>query len=178
MPLDKEFFDTVHIDLVKKKYYNANKVNALLEEIRAQALEMNDENARMRAQLDLLLSQKDEIGEAVISAQQIYRDIIGKARARASEIIGEAEHERDEIIAEGARRQDRAVQRVESCFSAIREQHLAAIDAINAEWQDFLCGLYEDETEDGDTESTQAEDSLPDDIDEKLVALSQSMSDI
>ena len=29
MALDKEFFDSVNIDVVKKKYYNANKVNAL-----------------------------------------------------------------------------------------------------------------------------------------------------
>ena len=29
MALDKEYFDAINIDIVKKKYYNANKVNAL-----------------------------------------------------------------------------------------------------------------------------------------------------
>ena len=37
MALDKEFFDSVNIDVVKKKYYNANKVNALLGNIQQQA---------------------------------------------------------------------------------------------------------------------------------------------
>ena len=37
MALDKEFFDSVNIDVVKKKYYNANKVNALLSNIQQQA---------------------------------------------------------------------------------------------------------------------------------------------
>ena len=29
MALDQEYFDSIQIDVVKKKYYNANKVNAL-----------------------------------------------------------------------------------------------------------------------------------------------------
>ena len=43
MALDKEYFDAISIDLVKKKYYNANKVNAVLDDIRAQALAMTEE---------------------------------------------------------------------------------------------------------------------------------------
>lgn len=178
MPLDKKFFDAVNIDLVKKKYYNANKVNALLADIESQALEMNDENARLRAQLDLLLSQKDEIGEAVISAQQVYREIVERARAQAADIVAEAEKERDEILKESARRQDYAVQRVEACFSAMREQHLSAIEEINEEWQDFLCGLYTDDSGGLCEKEAGAEERLPDDIDEKLVAIAQGMSEI
>ena len=37
MALDKEFFESVNIDVVKKKYYNANKVNTLLGSIQEQA---------------------------------------------------------------------------------------------------------------------------------------------
>ena len=36
MALDKEYFDGIQIDLVKKKYYNANKVNAVFADIQAQ----------------------------------------------------------------------------------------------------------------------------------------------
>ena len=32
MALDQAYFDAINIDLVKKKYYNANKVEAVLEE--------------------------------------------------------------------------------------------------------------------------------------------------
>ena len=84
MALDKEYFDAISIDLVKKKYYNANKVNAVLDDIRAQALAMTEELNTARVQLDALNSQKAEIGEAVMSAQQIYREIVEKANTRAS----------------------------------------------------------------------------------------------
>ena len=30
MALDQNYFDAINIDVVKKKYYNANKVNACL----------------------------------------------------------------------------------------------------------------------------------------------------
>ncbi len=30
MALDQKYFDDINIDVVKKKYYNANKVNAVL----------------------------------------------------------------------------------------------------------------------------------------------------
>lgn len=62
MALDKEFFDGIHIDVVKKKYYNANKVNALLADIQAQAQALTEENADMRAQLARLNGQKEDIG--------------------------------------------------------------------------------------------------------------------
>lgn len=45
MALDKEFFDSVNIDVVKKKYYNANKVNALLGNIQQQAETMGQETS-------------------------------------------------------------------------------------------------------------------------------------
>ena len=44
MALDQKYFDDINIDVVKKKYYNANKVNAVLEDIREQALRLEEEN--------------------------------------------------------------------------------------------------------------------------------------
>ena len=170
MALDKEFFDGIHIDVVKKKYYNANKVNALLADIQAQAQALTEENADMRAQLARLNGQKEDIGAAVLSAQQIYREIVDKANVRAAEIVAEAEQRREQIQEENLRQQEYAVKRVESCFSALREQHMAAIEELNAEWQEFLCGLYS--PEEG------AESELPQDIDDKLAAIAGSLSSL
>lgn len=166
MALDREYFDAINIELVKKKYYNANKVNAVLEDIRAQATALEEENERLRAQLRILNGQKEEIGEAVLSAQQIYRDIVSRANDRADEIIADAERRRGELERANDSVQEYAVRRVESCFSMLREQQLAAIEAINAEWQDFLCGLYSHE----DAIEAEAE-ALPADIEEKLAAI-------
>ena len=33
------------------------------------------------------------------------------------------------------------MRRVETAFNRMRELHMASIDALNAQWQDFLCGL-------------------------------------
>lgn len=169
MALDKEYFDSIHIDVVKKKYYNANKVEAVFSDIRARAEALSAENERLRAQLDLLNGKKAEIGEAVLSAQVIYRDIISKANARADEIIAEAELTRKDIVSETLRQQEYAVARVEKCYARMKEQHMACIEAINAEWQDFLCGLF---PEDGE------EAAVPEDLSDKVGAIARELFDI
>lgn len=149
MALEQEYFDSIQIDVVKKKYYNANKVEAVFRDIRQQAEAINAENEALRAQLAAFDDKRYEIGGAVLSAQSIYREVVAKANQRAEEIIAEAELQRKEIIEEAQRRQEYAVQRVESCYSRMKEQHMACIEAINTEWQDFLCGLFPEDEEDG-----------------------------
>lgn len=172
MALDKEYFDAISIDVVKKKYYNANKVNAVLDDIREKALALTEENITLRTQLDALNGQKAEIGEAVMSAQQIYREIIDKANRRAEEIVAEAESRRDELVRDNERLEEYAVKRVESCFAMAREQHIAAIEAINNEWQQFLCGLELSEDED-DTPAPVSKAAVPYDIDARLAEIAR-----
>ena len=142
MPLEPEFFDAIHIDVVKRKYYNANKVQAVYTEIRRQAAELNAENAWLRTQLAALDDKKVELGDAVLSAQMVYRQIIDKANERAEAIVREAERERDEILAQSQAQQEHAVESVKACFDLARRQHEEAIEALNAQWQAYLCGLY------------------------------------
>lgn len=145
MALDKEYFDAISIDVVKKKYYNANKVEAVFADIRRQADELREENERMRAALSALADRRVELGDAMLSAQGVYRGIVERANARAGEIVAEAERRAKEIVAETQRQQDAAVQRTERLFNAMKKQHLAAIDTLNAEWQAYLCSLYTEE---------------------------------
>ena len=114
MALDKEYFDAIHIDVVKKKYYNANKVEAVLQDIRQQALALSEENALLQHQLSLLNGQKNEIGDALLSAKTISQQIIMDAQARAEEIVAEARAQSEEILAEARQREDYAVERVEA----------------------------------------------------------------
>lgn len=186
MALTKEFFEKIDIELVKRKYYNANKVDALLSTIRAEALRLSDENESLRKQLEALQSQKAEISEAVMSAQRLHSEIVQKANARADEAVVEARTQaealveeakaeaarlvekaqqqaqeilaraadkeekaraiHDELLGSKQQRQEYAVGKVESCFAMLRQRHQDAIDALNLQWQEFLCGLYEDES--------------------------------
>ncbi|MBP3539538.1 MAG: hypothetical protein J6J62_06810 [Oscillospiraceae bacterium] len=172
MALDKEYFDAINIDVVKKKYYNANKVNAVFADIRSQAEALQAENLRLREELAELNSKRDSIGAAVLSAQQIYREIVDKANVRAAEIVAEAEQEREELRRESLRQQEYAVLRVENCFSSLREQYQSAIDALNTEWQDFLCGLYPPEDDMADKAA------LPEDLNEKLAAIASGLREM
>lgn len=171
MALDKEYFDAIHIDVVKKKYYNANKVEAVFSDIREQAIAMHEENLAMKQQLAELSNSKDEIVDAVLSAKSIYNEIISKANARAADIIAEAENKRDSIMEESMRLQEYAVKRVHDCYARIKEQHMAGIEALNAEWQSFLCGLY---PEDEVSEKT-VDDGVPADLSEKVGAIAKEL---
>ena len=145
MALDKEFFDSVNIDVVKKKYYNANKVNALLDEIRSRAGELSAENAALREQLGLLNRQKSDIGDTLMSAQALAKQIVEQANAKAEAIIREAELRGREIESAAAAQQEHAVRSVEACFDELKQEHLRSIELINARWQQFLCGIMPEE---------------------------------
>ncbi len=175
MALDKEYFDNIKIEVVKKKYYNAKKVEAVFDDIRRQARELNAENERMRQALSALADRRVELGDAVLSAQGVYRGLVEKANERAEEIVAEARRRAEEITAETQRQQDEAVQRVEKLFSTMKAQHEEAIETINAEWQDYLCGLY---AERGGEPSAEAPAEAPGDLQAKVGAIAQELFEI
>ena len=168
MALDAEYFDAIDLEVAKKKYYNANKVNAVLEDIRRQAVALNAENAALRRQLSQVNDRRVELGDALLSAQTIYQEVVDRAKARAREILAEALERREQILQETQRQQDYSVSRVEEAFGRLKKMHLDSIDAINAEWQGFLCGLYPEAEE-------PAEEKLPEDLEEKLDAIAGQM---
>ena len=152
MALDAEYFDSIYIDVVKKKYYNAGKVQAVFEDIRRQAEALNAENESLRRQLASVNDRRVELGDALLSAQAVYQDVVERAKARAAEItdaaqrqaaatLEDAQRRSEAMLAESRRREEGAVRRVETAFNRMRELHMASIDALNAQWQDFLCGL-------------------------------------
>lgn len=169
MALDQAYFDSIHIDVVKKKYYNAHKVEAVFEDIRRQAEALEAENEALRAQLAALDDRKNEIGGAVLSAQSIYREVVAKANQRAQEIVAEAELRRQEILDEATRRQEYAVECVRVCYARMKEQHMACIEALNNEWQDFLCNLLPEDP---------APSPAPGDLEEKVGAIAQELYSI
>lgn len=171
MALDREYFDAIHIDVVKKKYYNANKVEAVFEDIRRQAEKLTEENERLRRELDAHRSRSGELSDAVISAQVIYRRIIEKANARAEAILADARRESNEIRRSSQTQQEFAVQQVERTISRVRELQKTAIEEINAEWQRFLCGLYPEE-------EAAPEPDAPADLSEKVDAIARELQAI
>lgn len=161
--MDKSIFDMTGVELVKKKYYNAAKVTEVLAEIRADYDRLSAENAELKAQLDALSSQKNQISDTLMSAQSIAQQTIEDAKAQADSIASLAQSQAEEIVKAAEKKaeliltgaktrkdasdkevsevQDYALKCVENCVEKLRRQHMEAIEYLNAQWQDFLSGL-------------------------------------
>lgn len=144
MALDKEYFDSIDINIVRQKYYNANKVNSVLEDIRRQAEAMAEENLRLKEQLSELSQGKSQIGDTLLTAQAAARDIVSKAKAQAAKIVAEAQQQREFILAGAVDQQEYAADCVRRAFDKIVHQQLESIELLNGMWQEFLCGLITD----------------------------------
>ena len=190
MALDAEYFDSIYIEVVKKKYYDAAKVQAVFEDIRRRAEELNEENARLRRELEQHNERRVELGDALLSAQSVYQDVVDKARVRADAITAEAEkrsqallaetrRESEQILARSRKQEENAARRVEAAFDRMKQLHLASVDALNAQWQAFLCSLDgEEEPESVREEPRPAEpepEELPADLEEKVGAIAQEL---
>ena len=199
MALDGKYFDSIYIEVVKKKYYDAEKVQAVFAEIREQAEALNAENEDLRRQLAAFQDRKVELGDALLSAQSIYREIVERAREKAGDITAAAEKRAEEIQAEARRRSDqllarsrsheeRAALRVEEAFHRMKQIHRSSMEALDAQWQDFLCSLdpeteLEEPAESGsrpapapEPEAEPRDDSgLPPDLEEKVGAIAEGI---
>lgn len=190
MALDAAYFDSIYIEVVKRKYYDAAKVQAVFEDIRRRAEELNEENARLRRELEQHNERRVELGDALLSAQSVYQDVVDKARVRADAITAEAEkrsqallaetrRESEQILARSRKQEENAARRVEAAFDRMKQLHLASVDALNAQWQAFLCSLDgEEEPESVREEPRPAEpepEELPADLEEKVGAIAQEL---
>ena len=194
MALDAEYFDSIYIEVVKRKYYEASKVQAVFEDIRRQAEALNAENERLRREQAEVTDRKVELGEVLLNAQTIYQEIVGRANEKAAAITDEAQRRSEEILSE-ARRQSRqllqrsrdqeevAAHRVEEAFDRMKQLHQQSIEALNAQWQDFLRSL-DPETDlersaepqpEPEQPSPAEESELPPDLEEKVGAIASQL---
>jgi len=140
MPLDPEFFNAIRLDLIKKKYFDAKTVIALLEDIRMQAQTLNAENRRLRSQSSDLDLRKDQIGDTLLSAKTISQQIIREAEAEAAKILDEARAEREKLLQIGTEREEAARRETGERLERIRGRLLDCAEDISAEWQDLTDG--------------------------------------
>jgi cell division septum initiation protein DivIVA len=161
--MDKNIFELTGLELVKKKFYAADKVAELAADARAEFEKLSRENAELKRQLEALSSQKSQISDTLMSARDIARQMIEDAKTQAEEtarlaqtqaeetvkaaekkaelILAGAKTKKDAADAEVSEVQEYALRCVESCVDKLRAQHMEAIEFLNAQWQDFLGGL-------------------------------------
>ena len=130
MAITTEYLDSIRFEIAKQKYYNANKVNAKMEEIKSAVAELITENELLRAELVEIGSTKEKIAELMISTQATAEEMLDKARREAEQIVAEARCQAVSIKAErGAGTQDGS--------DGLIPRQLEAIDRLNKQLDDF-----------------------------------------
>lgn len=130
MAVTMEFFDTISFDIAKQKYYNANKVDARMEEIKAAFAELIEENAELRRQLEDVSLSKTRVAELIMGAQEKADEMIWQAEAEAEEIIKKARLDADGIVISREAEAGAGV-------LGLTQNQLAAIDKLNKQLDDF-----------------------------------------
>ena len=131
MSVKMEFFDGITFDIAKQKYYNANKVDARMEEIKAAFAELIEENNELRRQINDVGLSKERVAELIMGAQAKADEMIKDANAKAEEIINKAKLDADGIVVSR-----KASDGGEKTLGLTQNQ-LAAIDKLNKQLDDF-----------------------------------------
>mgnify|MGYP000080152792 FL=1 len=131
MSVTMEFFDGITFDIAKQKYYNANKVDARMEEIKAAFAELIEENNELRRQINDVGLSKERVAELIMGAQVKADEMIKDANAKAEEIINKAKLDADGIVVSS-----KASDGGEKTLGLTQNQ-LAAIDKLNKQLDDF-----------------------------------------
>ena len=145
MPDLLEYLDSVSIDVVKRKYYNANKVNAVFEEIRSMAEALTEENRRLSIAAQAQSEEQKQAAEELSSLRNAYREALQTAHTRADRMIADATEESTALRHTAEARMEIATKQVEECLNALRVREEQNIDFINARMQRFLTALYDDD---------------------------------
>ena len=126
MAITREFLDGIAFDTVKQKYYNANKVNACLDELIAGARELLEENERLKSANAEVEAARAEIGDTLLSAKQIAAAIVREANEEAQRVLEDANEEANRLLISAE--EQRCMTK-----SPLSESQLKAIEAFNAQ---------------------------------------------
>ena len=126
MAITREFLDGIAFDTVKQKYYNANKVNACLDELIDRARELLEENERLKSANAEVEAARAEIGDTLLSAKQIAAAIVREANEEAQRVLDDANEEANRLLISAE--EQRCMTK-----SPLSESQLKAIEAFNAQ---------------------------------------------
>lgn len=191
-----KYLDEIQIDVVKRKYYNANKVNMVFDEIRGMAEDLVDENARLRALLksrEEQEKQEEEEKRSLKEVQDTYRELLFKAHERAERIVSDARAYSDAMEKLAEQRCNHAARQMESCLNMLRRREEQNLEYLNTQMKKFLSDLYAaDEGETGGDpvpedasgleqkpgkteEAGKSDDGLPEDLVSKINRLTREI---
>ena len=148
------YLDAIQIDVVKRKYYNANKVNMVFDEIRVMAENLVEENERLRSLLENQEEQNREDKQSLKEVQDTYRELLSKAHVRAEKIVSDAREYSAAMEKLAEQRCNYAARQMETCLNMLRRREEQNLEYLNSQMQKFMNELYAfDEKADEDSAS-------------------------
>lgn len=181
MPSGKEYFESLGLEIAKRKYYNAAKVESVIGEFSRRAAALEEENASLRKRVEALACGREEIGEAILSAKTISQQLIAEAKEQAETILADARAEAGRLTADAEERsralaaaaeerEQRTIRAAQESYLQLRGQCQSAVKLLDGEWQRFLCSF-------GD-ELPAKEEALPGDFADRLGALAACLAEM
>ena len=181
MPTGKEYFESLGLEIAKRKYYNAAKVESVIGDFSRRAAALEEENASLRKRVEALACGREEIGEAILSAKTISQQLITEAKEQAETILADARAEAGRLTAEAEERsralaaaaeerEQRTIRAAQESYLQLRGQCQSAVKLLDGEWQRFLCSF-------GD-ELPAKEEALPGDFADRLGALAACLAEM
>ena len=86
-----------------------------------------------------VLRRNDQHLALLLQSEKLLSD----SRLKAKQIIAAAQEKKEHLLAEAAERQEYCVRQAEKLYSGMRERQLESIEALDDDWQNFLCGLMD-----------------------------------
>ena len=140
-----DYFDQINIDIAKKKYYNVNKVNAVLEDLRTQAEALVQENERQQRELESLRmaleersSDDSQAHELLTEMQALYRDTLDRAHLRADDIVRGAEAQSEKLMRDTEQKSGILADRVKDCFDTLQAREKETLQILNDRLKEML----------------------------------------
>ena len=138
MALDAAYFNSIQFPLVRRRFYDAGRVNTVLADIRSQAARLQQENLELREKL----SRKETAEYNLASIQQLYRETLSKAEERADSIVREAE----ETIEQKLIAAENSTAKVMDCLNTVRRLEEQNLDYIQSCLRQLQTGIPAEHT--------------------------------
>lgn len=201
MALDREILSSLGLEIAKKKYYNASKVESVIEDMRRHAAAQDEENAALRARLEVLSYGKEEIGDAILSAKTIAQQLLAEAQEEADKLLSGAREEADRLLSKAKSEAGRLVsdarEEAERLVTEAEEQRAARlgdceryeqeairkVESAYVQLREQYTGAIRTLDQDwqrflcslGDGAEPKTEDALPEDLADRLGAIAESL---
>lgn len=191
MALDRNYFNNIELEPLRRKYYDVRAVDALLVDIRSKAEMMNRETETLQEKLSQAEAMITELradnedlfkkGEALSQEVTALRTDLKEARALITESFDnctlEPEPEEknapaeeaktsDKILQEAGASRARAMQMLENLFERTKEMQSGILEQLDDQWEAFLNGVKN------------SREAVPEDLGSKVESIAKELREI